>query len=60
MKGDADPIARAVRDEDWELVALYALVRFLEAARRTPDATIDDLIAALAEPEDGGERERER
>ena len=51
-------IARAVRDEDWDRVALYTIARFLDAARRLPGASIDDLVAAITRPEHPRERPR--
>ena len=49
-------IAHAVQAEDWDRVALYTIARFLEAARRMPNATVDDLVAAITETEPTRER----
>jgi hypothetical protein len=61
MKAPSDAaIARAVREEDWDRVALYVLARFAQAASRMPGASIDELVAALTEPERRDERHRRR
>ena len=43
---------RAVRSGDLERVALYLALAILRAARETPPATIDDVLAVLAARED--------
>jgi hypothetical protein len=46
------PLARAIKRKDWDLAALYALLSFAHALRQSPDATLEDLLAALTFMED--------
>jgi hypothetical protein len=46
------PLARAIKRRDWDRAALYALLAFAQALRESPDATLEDLLAALTFPED--------
>jgi hypothetical protein len=43
------PLERAIKGEDWERAALYALLAMAVVLRDGRAATIDDLIAALTE-----------
>lgn len=50
-------LAAAVERRDWEAAAVFLLLGFMRAARDIPDATLEDLVAALADtPEDRDER----
>jgi len=50
---------RAVRGGDWERVSLFLALAILRAARETPRATIDDLLAVLTREDDDDERRSE-
>ena len=47
---------RAVRSGDLERVALYLALAILRAARETPPATIDDVLAVLAREDEDDDR----
>ena len=47
---------RAVRSGDFERVALYLALAILRAARETPPATIDDVLAVLAREDEDDDR----
>ena len=47
---------RAVRSGDLERVALYLALAILRAARETPPATIDDVLAVLAHEDEDDDR----
>ena len=47
---------RAVRSGDFERVALYLALAILRAARETPPATIDDVLAVLAREDEDHDR----
>lgn len=47
---------RAVRSGDLERIALYLALAILRAARETPPATIDDVLAVLAREDEDDDR----
>jgi hypothetical protein len=47
---------RAVRSGDLERIALYLALAILRAARETPPATIDDVLAVLARGDEDDDR----
>ncbi|MEX0750495.1 MAG: hypothetical protein WD359_06765 [Dehalococcoidia bacterium] len=45
-------LARAIKRRDWDAAALYALLALARAIEDAPEATLDDLLAALTLTED--------
>lgn len=46
-----DALALAIAAKDWERAALLLVLGMHQAARLLPDATVDDLLALLADGE---------
>jgi hypothetical protein len=42
-------LARAIQRKDWERASLYVLIAALRVGDRLPQATVDDLLDALAD-----------